>query len=324
MIGLDVIDRITGGKVGKHNVACLLCGPQRSTKLKRHKKVLHVWRDEPGFARYFCRRCRAHGYARDPHGPPLDPAKIAATRHQAAEDDRATTAQRLELARWLWRRRRPLIGSIGAIYLRGRGYHGVLPATLGYLPPWRDHPPALIAAFGTAREVDPVEQARCWNEERDLPLPTIGDALITPVVGPAVSCTTLSVADDAVLGVHLIKLRVDGTDRLRDVEDAKITIGRGFAAPIILAPPNDGLALTIGEGIEKVLSDHQVSGAGAWASASASRLLGLAPLVPSYIECVTILLDDNDAGRKGANDLAAALHARGIEVLLTPTGEARS
>jgi hypothetical protein len=84
----------------------------------------------------------------------------------------------------------------------------------------------------------------------------------------------------------------------------------------VLAPPNDLLALTIAEGIEDALADHQISGAGAWAAASAGRMPVLAALVPSYIECVTILVDDNDAGRGCSLALAAALHARDIEVLL--------
>jgi hypothetical protein len=43
---------------------------------------------------------------------------------------------------------------------------------------------------------------------------------------------------------------------------------------------------------------------------------GLAALVPSYIESVTILVDDNAAGRAGSAALADALDRRGIEVLM--------
>ena len=49
----------------------------------------------------------------------------------------------------LWCNRKPLIGSIAEVYLReARGIGGPLPSTLGFLPAWRDRPPAMIAPFG--------------------------------------------------------------------------------------------------------------------------------------------------------------------------------
>jgi hypothetical protein len=219
--------------------------------------------------------------------------------------------------------RHQLRGSIGEVYLRNRGYDGPLPATLGFLPAWRDLPPAVICAFGMATEIAPAEHRWRWHAEhgKPLPKPSADDPKAVPwTEEPWVPDSSVQIVDADVLGVHLIKLKPDGSDRLRDIENAKITIGRDVVAPIILAPINDLLALTIGEGVEKTLADHRVSGAGAWASASAARLPGLADLVPSYIECVTVLVDENDDGRKYSNKLAARLHARGIEVLLTPTG----
>jgi hypothetical protein len=167
---------------------------------------MRIWRDEPGFASFHCARCGEKGYARE-YGcsRPPDPMKLAKARAMAAEREREITKQRLDLSRWLRRRQQPIVGSIGEHYLReARGYRGPLPATLGFLPPLRDHPPAVIAAFGMAHEITPGE---------------------------------IAIEDDAVVGVHLIKLESDGSDRLREIEDAKVTIGRGFVAPIVLAPP---------------------------------------------------------------------------------------
>jgi putative DNA primase/helicase len=193
-------------------------------------------------------------------------------------------AKRLRTARYLWRKRKPLVGSLGERYIRARGYTGPLPATLGFLPATADYPdPAIVAAFGLAREVEPG---------------------------------VLTIADDAVEAVHLIKLCPDGSDRRRDIENAKITVGIDFAAPIVIAPPNDMLALTIAEGIEDALTDHDLTGRGAWAAASAGRMPGLAALVPIYIQSVTVLVDDNAAGRAGSAALADALDRRGIEVLM--------
>jgi hypothetical protein len=279
MLCLDDVDRITGGRLGVYDVACPQCGPAKSARGAR-REVLRVWRLEDGFASFYCARCGEGGYAHDRHGPSPDPTKLARARAEREERDRATKARRLQLARWLWQCRKPLRSSIAEVCLRdARGYTGPLPATLGFLAPRGDHAPALIAAFGLASEA-------------------------------------LHIADDAVVGVHIIKITPDGSDRRRDIENAKITLGLGFVAPIVLAPPNDLLGLTIAEGIEDALTDHDLTGRGAWAAASAGRMPGLADLVPSYVESVTILVDDNDAGRTDSNELAAALADRGIEVLM--------
>jgi len=192
-----------------------------------------------------------------------------------------------EVARRLWRQRMPIAGTIAETYLRSaRAYRGPLQPTLGFLPATQKHPAALIAAYGIPTEPEPG---------------------------------VLSIADDAVVRVHLIKLRPDGSDRLRDDPKCKITIGRGCIEPIVLAPPNDLLALVIAEGVEDALTAHEATGRGALAAGGAWRMPMLADLIPSYIEVVTVLVDDNTAGRTNAEELAARLHARGIEVLLTPT-----
>jgi hypothetical protein len=283
-------DALCAGRFGVIDVPCPECGPLRRTVKNQRRKVLRVWRGEPGFATYCCARCGAHGFVRD-GAAPADPAR----KRQADAAERDHKAKRRDLARWLWQRRQPIAGSIAEIYLRGaRGYGGPLPATLGFLPANGEHPPSMIAAFGMATEREPG---------------------------------VLAIADDAIAGVHLIKLRSDGSDRLRDHdladdEPAKITIGRDFVAPIVLAAPNDLLALTIAEGIEDALNDHQATGRGAWAAGSASRMPALADIISGHIECVIVLVDANKAGRDGSTGLAARLYARGIQALLTPVGKA--
>jgi hypothetical protein len=176
-----------------------------------------------------------------------------------------------------------LVGSIAEIYLRERrGYLGPFPPTLGYLPPRDEYPPALIAAFGFPTEPEPG---------------------------------TLQIADDAVCGVHITRLLRDGSDRERG-EMAKITIGRSLGWPIVLAPPNDLLGLAVTEGIEDGLSVFKATGLGVWAAGSASRMPGLAGAIPPYVESITIYSHDDETGRSNAIDLARAIKARGIEVLV--------
>jgi hypothetical protein len=197
---------------------------------------------------------------------------------------------------------------------------GPLLSTLGYLPPQRNHPPALICVFGLATEISLHNHHLEWDAERFEPLPIPGahDPRATTRALTHPTCSTLHIADTDVRGVHLVKLQSDGRDRLRE-QDAKITIGRGFVAPIVLAPPNDNLALTIAEGPEDALTAADLTNTGAWAAGSAVRLPGLAALVPEWIDCVTVLVDANTNGQENSCALGAALRWRGFEVRLTPT-----
>jgi hypothetical protein len=181
-------------------------------------------------------------------------------------------------ARWVWRQRQPIAGSIAETYLReARGYGGLIPPTLAYLPPRERHEPALIAAFGIATEPEPG---------------------------------MLAIADAAVTAVQLIKLRADGSGKA-DVKPNKIIIGKGaLGLPIVPAPPNDLLGLAITEGLEDALSVHEATGLGAWASGGAPRLPALAGAVPDYIDFVTGVADRDPAGIKNMRALAELLRKR--------------
>ena len=195
-----------------------------------------------------------------------------------------------ERAQWLWRQRRPIIGGPAERYLRAaRGYRGPIPATLGFLRASDKHPPALIAALELASEPEPG---------------------------------LLAIADADVRAVHLVKLKPDGSGKADD-DPNKITVGMGaLGSPIVLAPVNDLLGLAIAEGLEDALSVHQATGLGAWASGGATRMPALASAVPDYVECVTVLQDADDAGRRNSTQLAIRLRARGFEVRLTRLGQA--
>ena len=217
----------------------------------------------------------------------LNGGRVPVSHHVKPPAPRAdlTEAERIAMARALWARRCAIAGTPAETYFRrARAILAPLPATVGYLPPSppRYPEPAVICAFGMAHEVEPG---------------------------------VLAIADNAVRAVHLIKLLPDGSGKAA-VEPAKLSFGAVKGSPIILAPPNDLLGLVLTEGPEEALVAHQATGLGAWASGGATFLPALADVVPSYIEVVTIEVDDNEAGRTNSNRLAAALHARDIEVLL--------
>jgi phage/plasmid primase-like uncharacterized protein len=182
-------------------------------------------------------------------------------------------------ARWLWARRQPITGSIAERYLRRvRGIIGPYPPTLGYLPPSKpEHHPAMIAAYGLPES------------------------------------TTSIITENKITAVQITLLKPDGSGKA-DIKPNKITIGSPADMPMVLAPINDLLGLAICEGVEDALSVHQATGLGAWASGGASFMPKLAATVPDYVEAVTIFAHDDEAGQRGAIELAEALTRRGIEV----------
>jgi hypothetical protein len=282
--GLDLrtIDELAGGRLGLHDVPCPLCGPMRKPA-NRRKCVLRIWRLDSDFATFYCAHYLEHGHARDGSATRLDPAALERAKREAAEREREATADRLGKARWLWSKRRPLAVSIAETYLReARGYRGPLPPTVGFLPARGGHGPAMIAAFGMPEEPEPGQ---------------------------------LTIVDDAVRGVHITRLVPDGSGKAGTAAD-KIMVGRSTGSPIVLAPANDLLGIGITEGVEDGLSVYEATRLGVWVAGSASRLPALAAAVPDYIECATIYGHDDEAGQRGARELAAALARRRIEVRL--------
>jgi hypothetical protein len=144
----------------------------------------------------------------------------------------------------------------------------------------------MIAAFGLAKEIEPGG---------------------------------IAIPDAEIRGVHLTRLKVDGSAKAGTDHD-KIMIGFSAGSPIVLAPPNDLLGLIIAEGIEDTLSAHEATGLGAWAAGCASRLPALAVAVPCYVDCVTVLADDDKDGRHHATELVERIRARGIEARLIIPG----
>jgi hypothetical protein len=275
--------QVVGSRRGIYDVPCPACGPDRRSAANRRRKVLRVWCDSPDFLTYSCARCGAHGFAR-----PSGSERLVSIRRPPAAPLSKTTVPRTDAAKrdkaqWLWTRRRPIIGSPAEIYLRrARRYSGPMPSTLAFLPVCGEHPPAMIAAFGLAEEIEPG---------------------------------VISIPSSKVAGVHLTRIASDGLDKA-GTETDKIMLGAPLGSPIVLAPPNDLGGLAITEGIEDALSVHEATGLGAWAAGAASFLPALAAAVPEWVEWVTLLVDDDYAGRTNSDALADRLEARGFPVRL--------
>jgi hypothetical protein len=281
MIDIATINDLTAGRFGIFDTACPFCGPTKRKGASQRKKVFRVWLLEPGFATFHCARCGEHGFVRDGSATTRpDPAAIDRGKAEAAERERISAADRVSKARWLWSKRKAITGTPAETYLRqARGYNGNIPATLGYLPPRGEHTGAMISAFGIPAEPEPGQ---------------------------------FVIIDAELRGVHITRLKPDGSGKAGTDAD-KVMVGRSIGSPIVLAPPNDLLGLAIAEGIEDALSAHEATGLGAWAAGSASRLAAMAEAVPSYINAITIMVDDDDDGRRHAGLLRERLIARGIK-----------
>jgi hypothetical protein len=277
---------------GRQYVVCPQCSHKR--KLANQKlPCLGVTIDHDG-VKAGCNHCGWTGggfyraIERSAPAAAIDLAALERAKVKAAERQRIAIGDSQTKVKWLWAQRQPIEATVRTYLQDVRRYTGPLPPTLGFLPATDIYPPAMIAAFGMARETEPGR---------------------------------LVIDDAAVTGIHLTKLKPDGSGKAGiEGEPDKVTIGQGNSSPIWLAPVNDGLGLVIAEGIEDALSAHQATGLGAWAAGTAGRLPAMADFVPDYIESVTVMVDDDENGRKNSNELAQRLAERGIEVLMVRPG----
>jgi hypothetical protein len=208
-------------------------------------------------------------------------AKIAKVEAQKREEIKQ--AKQRHTVIWLWDQTKPAAGTIIETYLPKRGIvMQPLTAILRFLPANdRYLYPAMVAPFGIPDEPEPG---------------------------------VLEMPRDRVRGVHLTYLAPDGNSKA-PVDPPRKMLGKVSGHPIVLAPPNDGLGLLIAEGIETALSGHLDTGLGAWAAGAAGFMPTLADAVPDYIECVTVAVEADPAGRRGAEELIRRLAARGIETM---------
>jgi hypothetical protein len=220
----------------------------------------------------------------------LDAQQYSRLKAQAAADTERYVERQREKAQWLWRTARPAAGTAAERYLRSRGITCPAPTTVRFLAPRKPgQHPAMICPYGLPSEPEPG---------------------------------ILEIIEPAIFAVHLTFLRPDGSAKadVADDESQKITVGSPCGRPSVLAPMNDLLGLVIAEGIEDALSVHAATGVGAWAAGSWSFMPSLAETVPDYSDVVTICVDDDEDGRRGAYELAVRLRRRGHHVELSNLG----
>ena len=203
--------------------------------------------------------------------------KITTAPENEVDDSNVRTAW------WLWHKlSQPGPGTVVTEYLKWRGLDlDPFPPTIRFLPPSVRHPhPAMICAARLASE------------------PFCGKYDLEP---------------NQFRGVHITYLQPDGRGKAA-VNPPRRMLGRIKNAPFALIPPNDGNGLLIAEGIESALAGYLASGLGIWAAGSATLMPALVDALPSFIECVTVFVEADAAGRRNAEELMRRIAARGIEV----------
>jgi Toprim domain len=278
---VTIIDLVDDG-YGHFDVACPECGPSRLSPVNQCRKTLRIWREDSDFATYHCIRCGVKGYAhRDGASSAINLARMASLRAEASARNATHKEEQRRKSNALWNASLPADGTIVEAYLTTRGINCAIPSTLRFLTPSKpNYHPAMIAAFTMPDEPEPG---------------------------------LLQVHDDTVGAVHLTFLKLDGSGKA-DAELNKIVVGSPHGLPIVLAPANDLGGMIVCEGIEDGLSAHEATGLGVWAAGSASRLPAIAGLLPAYVACLTVLVDDDAAGRANAAKLADGARTRGFYV----------
>jgi hypothetical protein len=130
---------LTGGHPGIIDVACPLCGPECRAAINRKREVLRIW-DDGDFITYKCARCPAKGWAKPDRAAVYEPAARPKRVAPPAQD-------RAEIARFLWDKAEPFVGSLAEKYLAVRRCCISSPA-LRFLPGGSKYAPAMIARFG--------------------------------------------------------------------------------------------------------------------------------------------------------------------------------
>lgn len=283
-LSFEQLSQLTVGRIGEFDLICPECGPGRSTPKKRLQRKLHVWHLSSDFITYSCAHCDVAGYAVAYGARRASPAETAI--HIAASKKYSADRERRQVSKAAWLYQQSLFANVTVLtYLAGRGINPPLPTTIRYLPPLRPgHHPAMLVPFGIPAEPEPG---------------------------------VLQVDPEKITGVHLTLLKPDGSDKA-DVDNPKLTMGSSMGQPLVLGCMNDLLGLAVTEGIEDGLSIRQVTGLGAWAAGTANRMPALSDAVPEFVNCVTVLIDDDDAGRKHGHELVERLRNRSIEAIAVP------
>lgn len=274
------VEHITHGELGRTiQSICPFCSSTRSRAGQR-KPVFAVKLQEPDFAIFNCVHCGEHGYVHPDTPSRLDPAEYKRRRDRAQRQELDDRQRRIASALALWNECAQFRGSPAESYLRDTRGIGAWINTFDLDHVFRYHP---SCQFGGLRL-------------------------------PCLVALVRDITSDAPVAIH--------RTTLKPVVDLERRLSLGpIAGGAIKISPHDEVThgLLIGEGIETVLSaSKQFSFQPVWSLIDAGNLGAKFPVL-SGIECVTIAVDNDDAGKKAAADCVKRLTSAGVEVITAQT-----
>lgn len=204
-------------------------------------------------------------------------------RTRRKEADARETAERIALARSIWDRGVPPVGTPAEVYVRSRGISMALPPTVRFVmtPRWRDSETGEVG--------------------RD---------------HPAMVCALVD-APGQVVGVQCIFLQDGGRRKYERVRDdgskakAKLTFGVIVGSAFRIGPPSDHIVIC--EGPEDGLTlRQQLPDTSVWVACGTALMSRVS--LPSSIHRITLAGDNGKAGREAVDQATAAYLDAGIAV----------
>jgi hypothetical protein len=283
VIPWTTIQHITQDRLGRTMAVCPLCSDGRRTPQRRGSKVLAVNLIEPEFALYYCNHCGANGYAHpDKPCQIIDLAEHKRRREEANRHAQAEKSKRTEQALQLWQAATAFRSSPAEVYLKHtRGIGDWLDGFASLDQVFRYHPDC---PFGGERY-------------------------------PCLIALVRDITTDNPVAIHRTAL----TKEARPQRISRMSLGPiGGGAIKISADCEVHDGLMIGEGIETALSASKLfQFKPVWSLIDAGNLAKFPAL--SSIECVTIAVDNDVAGRQAAQECSRRFVAAGIEVFRART-----
>jgi hypothetical protein len=195
----DELVDLSGGKFGKIDVACPLCGPYRK-KHNQKSKTLAIWRKEDGFATYHCAHCEAKGYAFESNGVVKSKDELEAIHERIRTDrerDQREREERTESARQIWAATVPLAGTLGHKYLTEIRGLDVDRLELGHVLRWHERGRMLVAMMTDARSGRPTGVHRTYLDDA-------GSKLRRKMLG-TMGVIRISPDEDVTLGLGIVE-----------------------------------------------------------------------------------------------------------------------
>jgi hypothetical protein len=276
---------LAGGKFGRIDMPCPLCGPLCKSHINRRRATLRIWRHEPGFATFCCARCGERGYTADGKTSRCGTAFRATIDFKIEREQQDDEQNRSRRALDIWNDAIPITGTLAEQYLINRGIDlDQLPNDMGDVLRWHSACP--------------------WERGR------------APCM---VALWTDAISGEA-KGIHRTAISPAGEriDRM-SLGPTKGSVIRLWPDECV----EQGLVL--GEGVETVLAAAtRIERLGtllrpAWAAGDTSHMRDFPVL--AGIEALTLLVDHdaNSAGQNAAAECARRWAAAGREVIrLTP------